>query len=438
MGKRKLTILIAILGLLLLSVFVGWMYQARPYKEVFAVKIEGELIGYVEEPGMIEKEINFIENELHNKGYPKINMKENVQTTPERKKDVELFDSQELRSILEDKLTFSTQATAIIIDGKEIMTVQNQAAARSVLEVLKDRYSTQDTQKVSFKEEISYSDRQFSVKLIRTKLEAANYLLDLQKSVSYEVKKGDTIWSIANKNSLSEKDIINVNPSINPELIKPGERIILPGKKALTVITTEKNSSKEKVPFKTESQWNSSLPYGKTKVVRNGSPGLKQVVYEVTFYNGIKVKTNKLSEKIIEEPVNKIIEKGSQRQVSRSGRFIRPTTGPISSYFGPRWGTTHRGIDYAAPYGEVAKASASGTVNYAGWANGYGQVVYIQHRNGLTTRYAHLSKVAVSSGQQVAGGQVIGQVGATGNATGPNLHFEVRKNGIPQNPLNYL
>jgi murein DD-endopeptidase MepM/ murein hydrolase activator NlpD len=124
-------------------------------------------------------------------------------------------------------------------------------------------------------------------------------------------------------------------------------------------------------------------------------------------------------------------------EVSASG-LIWPTSGPVTSYFGPRWGRMHEGIDIAAPYGAPIRAAAAGTVIYAGWMGGYGNLVVVDHGGGLATAYAHASTLAVGVGQGVAQGQLIAYVGSTGHSTGPHLHFEVRVNGTPVDPLGYL
>ena len=98
----------------------------------------------------------------------------------------------------------------------------------------------------------------------------------------------------------------------------------------------------------------------------------------------------------------------------------------------------HTGIDIGVPYGTPIHAAAAGTVIYATWMEGYGNLVVIDHGNGLATAYAHQSQIAVSYGQQVNQGDVIGYVGCTGHCFGPHLHFEVRINGAPVDPLGYL
>jgi murein DD-endopeptidase MepM/ murein hydrolase activator NlpD len=118
--------------------------------------------------------------------------------------------------------------------------------------------------------------------------------------------------------------------------------------------------------------------------------------------------------------------------------FTWPTSGQITSGFGPRWGRMHQGLDIAAPTGRPITAAKSGTVIVAGWSGGYGQLVVIDHGGGLATAYAHQSRIAVKTGDPVTQGGLVGFVGSTGHSTGPHLHFEVRVNGAAQDPLPYL
>jgi len=118
--------------------------------------------------------------------------------------------------------------------------------------------------------------------------------------------------------------------------------------------------------------------------------------------------------------------------------FIWPVNGPVTSGFGMRWGRMHEGIDIGVGYGTPIHAAAAGRVVYAGWMSGYGNLVAIDHGGGISTAYGHQSSIAVSLGEVVSQGQTIGYVGCTGHCFGPHLHFEVRINGAPVDPLGYL
>lgn len=131
--------------------------------------------------------------------------------------------------------------------------------------------------------------------------------------------------------------------------------------------------------------------------------------------------------------------------VSGTGVLMWPTaatiiTSPYGTRTHPIFGTTryHSGIDIGADYGDTVVAADSGTVIYSGWMGGYGKAVIIDHNNGLSTLYGHNSELLVSEGQQVRKGQPISRVGSTGYSTGPHLHFEVRLNGEPVDPMGYL
>jgi murein DD-endopeptidase MepM/ murein hydrolase activator NlpD len=125
--------------------------------------------------------------------------------------------------------------------------------------------------------------------------------------------------------------------------------------------------------------------------------------------------------------------------------FLKPMSGVVTSPFGWRINPLtgrgkdfHTGIDVANQYGTPIKASKSGTVIWAGWKTGYGLCVIIDHHDGYGTVYAHMSRIAVSSGQKITAGTAVGYEGSTGWATGPHLHFEIRINGEPTNPAKYV
>jgi murein DD-endopeptidase MepM/ murein hydrolase activator NlpD len=125
-------------------------------------------------------------------------------------------------------------------------------------------------------------------------------------------------------------------------------------------------------------------------------------------------------------------------QVSAPGGvyFLCPVRGPIGDGFGMRWGRMHTGIDFPQPAGTPIGAAGVGTVKFAGFnTGGYGNLVVVTHRLGFESWYAHMSRIAVSPGQAVVGGTRIGYIGSTGHATGPHLHFEVRYNGTPIDPV---
>lgn len=133
-----------------------------------------------------------------------------------------------------------------------------------------------------------------------------------------------------------------------------------------------------------------------------------------------------------------------QRAKDAATPSLWPTSGGITSYFGYRrspFGNSrefHSGIDIGAGHGTPVYATAGGVVRMAGYNGGYGNVIFIDHGFGMSTVYAHLNRMNVKVGQQVAKGQLIGQVGSTGRTTGPHLHYEVRVGGVAVDPTKYL
>jgi hypothetical protein len=139
-----------------------------------------------------------------------------------------------------------------------------------------------------------------------------------------------------------------------------------------------------------------------------------------------------------ERPASLVRGKGASSNPSLRGDLEWPLRGVLYTRFGRKGRDVHDGIDLAAPLGTPIRAARSGTVIYAGEQRGYGLIAIIEHANGLTTLYAHNRELKVKTGQRVGDGQVIATVGESGRTTGPHLHFEVRKEGVPVDPLDHL
>lgn len=130
--------------------------------------------------------------------------------------------------------------------------------------------------------------------------------------------------------------------------------------------------------------------------------------------------------------------RGATRDPNHRGELQWPLRGILYARFGKKGKDLHDGIDLAAPVGTPVKAAQAGTIVYAGDQKGYGLIAIISHENGLVTLYAHNHDLRVKTGQKVQSGQVIATVGESGRTTGPHLHFEVRKDGVPVDPLEHL
>ena len=195
------------------------------------------------------------------------------------------------------------------------------------------------------------------------------------------------------------------------------------------VKTVEEATREEPVPFPTTYINNGEMYKGESRVVTDGVEGLKEVTYRVTRENGEEIDREKLSERIIEEPVARVVERGT------ASRFAWPVAGGgrLSQGFSGR----HIGIDIAGSSGTSILAAESGTVVRSAWGSAEGNYIVIYHGDYWTV-YLHNSQNLVSAGQKVSRGQVIAKLGSTGNSTGPHLHFEVRRGtGSSSWPVRY-
>lgn len=246
---------------------------------------------------------------------------------------------------------------------------------------------------------------------------------DIENRISYETVKVKT-------GNLYE------NPVIIKELIQYNNKVQTP----LITVKVVGNITKEKTIYPaTIMKSSSKLMNGVNKVEREGINGMEKVTTEVIALNNNIVTEKILKEEITKAVQNKEISVGTnQPTILPLASINSPSRGSISSNFGQRWGKMHEGIDIAANFGESINAALDGTVTYAAWETGYGNVIKIDDGEGIETTYAHCSVIDVKKGEVVNEGMKIGEVGSTGHSTGPHLHFEVRKNGVPKNPEEYM
>ena len=265
-----------------------------------------------------------------------------------------------------------------------------------------------------------------------------------EKNKIYEVEPGDTLGGIAQKNDMSVEDIMALNPAtITSEkaMLRVGDEItIYSPEPELSILRCERKYYEENYDADTVYIDIDDWYTNQTEIIQQPVTGFRKVVADVTYRNSELVSTDVLYENVVVDAVAKIVKRGTKIPPT----YIYPVSGRISSGFGkrkaPKKGasTYHKGIDFSVPTGTAVMASCGGTVTRAGWGSGYGYCVYIQHPDGKTTRYGHLSKVLVKSGQSVKQGEKIALSGNTGISTGPHLHFEILINGAQANPLNYI
>jgi len=253
---------------------------------------------------------------------------------------------------------------------------------------------------------------------------------------TYIIRDGDTLSSIAKLFGIPQSTILWANDLTNKSIIKPGDKLIIlpiPGMKYTVKTGDTLDSIAQRFGADTgdiasfNNVDDSSLTAGLEIIIPNGEPTTPVAVTTPTKKSvTTKIKTAKGK---IFEPAHDVGPQGSASEVAY---YIAP----VSDYIETQSVHGYNAVDLAAPSGTPIVASAGGDVVVAkagGWNGGYGSYVVISHSNGSQTLYAHMSKVSTYDGDHVQKGEVIGYVGATGKATGPHVHFEIR-NGI-KNPF---
>lgn len=277
------------------------------------------------------------------------------------------------------------QPCCVTVDGKQVALVADEKAAKEVMDEIKSEYKNDETIDVRIVESTGVEE--------------------------LGLKNGD-----AKPEILTEKEAARQLVNENILTVETTERVVEGNTVAHGVVETE---TEELYP-------------GDEKTVQEGRDGFVLETKEILRENGDIVNEKIIDKKVIAEPVDEIIEHGV------SG-FVMPLDNMrVTSEFGERWGRQHAGVDLGMGEGSPIYAVRSGVVTCAAFSGSYGNLVKVDHGNGLETYYAHCSRLLAYEGMQVEAGDVIAEVGSTGNSTGPHLHFEVRVQDQPQNPLPWL
>ncbi|WAA09553.1 peptidoglycan DD-metalloendopeptidase family protein [Fervidibacillus albus] len=432
---------------------------------IYHVYIENEYIGAVSDKEQVEDLVNskIAEVKEQYKDYDLTFKTDEVVFVPEQIFRTTNVDDEEVLQGVEEEYEVIVEAIALKIGGETVTYLESQEKVEELIHNLKLKYvDEEDLEKLASGEELPELEEE-GTRILDVKLsENVTVALDevkpeqvlsvddalklLQKGTleekKYTVKEGDVLGSIAQDHGLKLQELLDLNPQVTEEtILQIGDELNVTAYEPYIDVIVEKEVLKnEEIDYEIEYVDDDDMYKGDTKVVQQGEEGEKAVKYYVQLVNGTEVQKEVQEETVLKEPVTKIVHKGTKVVPSRgTGTLAWPTNGGyISSYLGWRWGSFHKGIDIARPSSYEIKAADNGTVTFAGWDGGYGNKIVINHNNGMTTVYAHLSSINVSVGQTVEKGRQIGVMGSTGHSTGTHLHFEVYKNGELQNPLDYL
>lgn len=347
-----------------------------------------------------------------------------------------------LRSYFFSRIEEVSALYALTVDGEVIGASRNKDVLQGIIDDL--LYSNDPAVKAHFTQDVQItqkyvdSSKLISYDEIREKLTST-----IHSSKQYTIRPGDTLDSIAKENGMTRAELLELNPSLSSRNLRAGKKVTVAKEVPfLSVEAVRRVEYTETIPFETKQVEDATIYKGSSKVVTQGKVGTRKVVADVTYVDNKEVSRDILSSTVVSQPVTKVVHVGTKPRPKTvaTGTLSRPVSGCIiSSNYGMRRGSMHKGVDFAGKTGTRISAADGGTVTWAGWKRGgWGYLVVINHGNGIETYYAHNSRVTVKVGQKVAKGEQIAKMGSTGNSSGPHVHFEVHVNGRYVNPWKYI
>ena len=460
-----LVTLVSILGLIVVESPVTYANNDTQLSTIYHVYLEDEYIGSVHDQSTID---NFISDKVAEKNNSDnqyiYGFGQEILFIPEWVFSANL-NSDQVLEVLDQQLVLGIQAITVQFGEKILGHFASKEDAEQaindykqlyvdeeVLERLENNETDQNKElkvgetiitDVKLSEEVTFSESVVSESELLTVKEAVRLLeKGTLEDMIHQVVSGDTLYSIGEKYNLSQDQLLELNNDLDVDSILQLDQEInvtdyVP---LVNVVVYEEQRKEEVIKAQKKTEETDELYRGETKKKQAGEDGKKEVHLAIEKVNGQVVEREVLDEKIIKEVKHDITLVGTKEIPSRgTGDFAWPAVGGyISSSYGSRWGSHHKGIDIARPTNHNILASDNGVVERTGYNSGYGNFVEINHNNGYKTLYAHLSSIEVSKGDTVPKGTKIGTMGTTGRSTGIHLHFEVKKNGSNINPTEVL
>lgn len=457
-GKRGVAVtvfnyVLPIASLVFLLDIVGY---ANNTNYALELSVNGDFVGYVSDEStfteaekLVQQRINYMDGSTSAVSFSAEYKLEKVGTNPTLTKYQ-----------LADKMLASIDAQVVEGYGMYIGSsfygvIEDREKIEATLEELLDVYRTGAVgETVEFESEITFSPGLYLAETM-VKEDSIIKLITSKKSVAayYTAVEGDSPLGIAGKLGMTMDEVAVLNPGFGEDsMIYVGDKFLIHQEEPFLAVTvTRLESYEENVDYDTTYVDDSTRYEGGYTITQNGEYGIDSVKANVSYINGVEVRRKVISRTRTKEPVEEIIAVGTKPRPSSASVPQNVALGqmywPVGGWDGGAISETmygyggyydHSGVDIAAPYGTPIYAAESGKVVLSQWYYGYGYCIMIQHDNGLKTVYGHCSALHVSVGERVTQGQQIGDVGATGQAYGNHLHFEVRINNIPVYPLDYL
>lgn len=333
-----------------------------------------------------------------------------------------------------------TERVDLYLGDKAICRLENRGSYEELIKKLQNHFKTQgaDILSMTIEPSLSVKKTDKTEEGFLTTDDAFKLLTEGGKREAvYIAEKTESLESIAKRYGMTLDEIKSLNPNWEDPVTKGSKLKVLEKAPLIEMSLEEVVVNVEDVPFQTVTKEDDTMIKTQRQVERAGVPGQRETSVRIQSQNGKIISSIVEGSRMSREAVDEIVRVGTKQSLA-TGKFINPTVGRFTSPFGPRWGRFHYGIDIANSVGTDIKAADGGIVTRAGSAGSYGNLIIIDHQNGTSTRYAHLSRIDVKVGQAVEQGQSIAKMGNTGRSTGSHLHFEVRVGGVAQNPLNYV
>ncbi len=448
--KTKQAVVLLVSTLVIYFTFESTIFQ----ENAVLVYADNQYIGAVEKEEHIEAE-QIIEELLlegnEEVGTAKLDEEPiknmNIEFVPARVDKEELITVEEVVDTISETIVFNVEAYEVKIDGETVGYVQDKETYDKALEHYGQQFLPTETDGITnvviqMENDVTLEKTTTYKYMLMTQEELeAKFAEPVVAEKTYTVVDGDTVWGIAVANGLTEDELLDINPSIvKTGAIYPGDTLNLVKKVPRVSVSVTYDKTYTDIAYRDVEEVPNDKQYRTyRKTISEGSDGESTYTIQVTKVNGVETARKTLNEEVLVAPVNKVVEVGTMNTPPKSstGIFKQPASGRRTDNFGTRGGT-HKGIDIAAPAGTPIYAADGGVVKLSGWSGNYGNLVIIDHENGFQTYYAHNSKLYVSQGERVYQGQLIAAMGTTGDSTGNHCHFEVRMNGVPVNPDNYL
>ncbi len=428
-----------------LAVFATTVFYLNNQSYGLALEYQGKTIATVANSEVYEKANHMIINQLSCEDKSIIeNADTQLKITAVDKHKCCESASEVRNKIIEGSQDIISEGFGIYINDRLIVAGNNKNEIDLILKNILDEAKLQNSDfDVEFNEKIEIVKGVFLPDEIKSTDEIKKVLTGKTKNTThYTVLEEDTIVGIAENFGITPQELLKSNKIVNGEIAVGDDLVIETFENVLNTRYYKTINEEIEIPYQTEIKEDPEKEIPFSKVIQGGKNGKEISTFKVEYLNGEEINRVEIEKITIEKVVNEIVVKGTKKPESKSELIWPvPYTKKITSKFGQRGKQFHHGIDIACRgiNGQAIIASNSGTVTYVQFGDsGYGNNVIITHGNGVKTRYAHCSSIAVAQGQKVAQGDIIATVGSTGDSTGPHLHFEVIVNGVTRNPQEYV